>query len=308
MTSIYFYKMVFDFEKKDESFFIIPGCTPKYRLDKYIRDPDSFSKISHLSIVIPLCAFFLDTIDYFLSTVTRLRHLHLDFPELDKDFGTDLHRIIEDTLRKNEDTLESITLNCCSNSILEYMRGLPKLKVLVITVTEAFDVTKYRINGVGGWASLEVLNVNLQRFGMYRAQFVEIFVFSEFPMLTSFSIVDSPPNSFVQHFLEHPHNDLQRVSLKFPYDHSPHDIPHNFVFPYMPKLFELSFSSRHHQNFTTNVQPSVKRLILYHDELQDKPSIPTHEEFVNHLYTIPTFSTLEYITLRSTPDSSFNMA
>lgn len=297
--------MVFKFEKKDKSFFIIPGCTPEYRLDKYIQDSTSFSQISHLSIVIPQRPFYLDTIESFLRDVACLRHLHLDIPELDEPFESELHSVIETALLNNGDTLESIALNCCSNGIMEYMRSLPKLKVLVLTVTDTFNVTKYNFRRVGGWPSLEVVVVNLQCLEQHRARFVDIFVCCEFPVLTSFAILGSPPFLPVQHLLAAHQNDIRRISLITPNEHYPFNIPYDFVLPYMPNLTELSFSYPHHKRFNKNVQPSVKKLIIHDEEQPVESLLNQHKGFVHKLSRDTAFPTLECIILRSTVHSSF---
>lgn len=311
MSSIFFYRMVFVLEREDSSCFIIPYCTPNYRMHKYVRNTCTISHVSHLSIVDNQFQLSTGSLGQLLNNVTRLHHLHLEIahePLNDRDrFQDDLLAVVENVLLNNKNTLESLTLNTCSVRTMETIRTLPKLKVIVLTITDIFVVASYGPNrATGSWPSLEAFVVKLRCFEPVRPQFVEAFLDHQFPVLTSASIIGSPPCSCVHDFLSI-HDELERVSIVTPEEHSPFPLPYEFVLPKMPNVVELSFTSRHYSHFNTVIQSSVESLLLYDEELPLVPYLPHHKEFVDKIGRSHAFPNLQHIFLRSTIDSSFEM-
>lgn len=313
MSSMFFHRMVFNFERRDATFFIIPDCTPGYRMHKYIQDTYSFSQITCLSIVDSQLKLSPVTLGQILNVVTHLRHLHLNFAEEHvhnrRRFERDILSIIEIALTNNKDTLESLSLNTCSTQTLDVIRKLPMLKVLVLTLPDMFDIMDFKyMSASGGWLSLEVVVIDLINcFQPFRPQFVDKFLHQFFPNLVAISITGSPPNQHVFDFLNTYDYALERVAFLTPDEQTPFHLPYNFCFPEMPNVTQLSITSRHLSHFSKIAQPNLDTLILYDEELPVAPFVKEHVQFVHRTFFDVPFPKLEYIILRSTIDSTFEM-
>ena len=313
LTSIFFFGMVFEFERRDACFFIIPHCTPSYRMQKYVQTATTFSQITHLSIDDAGFKLTTTSLARILDSVTRLCHLHLDiglqrYSLRHEGFHRRILAIVESALLNNKLTLESLTLNTCSVRIMEIIRAFKGLKVIVLTITDIFEVAKYNpVPMPDAWPSLEVAVLKLRCFDPLRPTFVEHFLNHQFAALTSLSVVGSPLCSCVHNFLVDHEHQIERLSFICPDEHSFFSSPYQFVMPSMTNTYELSFTTRHYPNFTSCIHKGIDRLLLYDELMPDIPFNDYHADFMKRVAKEPAFPNVEHIILRSTRDYDFEV-